>query len=190
MSIPPPAVSYRRTQLVHLPGGAPSSPPYIGNAHAASGRLPSAHSVGASLGRDLCHASFPRHGFAASDNLLLAHLVSESPRRAPCHAFSHRQRPRRLRRYPPASPQLVHSRGVALVAPPSIGTLALYPVIFYRRNLMVHLQEWCRPIIRLPTSSIPTPPPAVSYRRTQMVHLPGGAPVTPLSIGNTYAKSG
>ena len=27
---PPPAVSYRVTQLVHLPGGTPATPPYIG----------------------------------------------------------------------------------------------------------------------------------------------------------------
>ena len=122
--------------------GSRVRPPANRDHYTASGRLPSAQTVGASLGR------------------------------GPYHASLHRQRPCRLRSSPPASTQLVHSQGGGLATPPSIGTLAPSPVIFYRRNLLVH-----------PRKGAPLTPPSIVnshstsyYRTTLFVLLPGWPP--------------
>jgi len=54
------------TPIGSLPGGAPVTPTYIGNAHTASGRLLPAHPVRESPKRGLCHTFLHRHALRTS----------------------------------------------------------------------------------------------------------------------------
>ena len=102
-SNPPPAVSYRRTQLVFLPVGPPKTPPDIvmptsplavcyrhprfvynpggGPATPASVRLLPANPVGAYPRRGQCHASQHRHAPASSGRRPAVHEVCSYLRR-------------------------------------------------------------------------------------------------------------
>ena len=57
--------AYRYVLPAHLVGASsekdPTTPPYIGNAHVAPGRVLPGQPVGESLGRGPCHTSFHRH---------------------------------------------------------------------------------------------------------------------------------
>ena len=107
----PPAVSYRRTQLVHHPGGtmprlptsarprclrpAPTGAPRWcmtpRHPHAASGRLLPVKRVGASPGGGLSHALLPRHPHAAFGRLLPVKGVGVFPGGGLFHALLPRQ---------------------------------------------------------------------------------------------------
>ena len=168
MPTPPLVISYERTQLMHLSGGAPATPPYIGDAHAASSCPLPAHPVGASLGRAHYHASLHRQR---------PRRLRPSPNGASGWCISREPLPRLLKsaayvasgRLLPAHPVGASvERGSAM--PTYIGTPTTPQMISYWHTQLVHYPEGT--LQRLPTSVTPTPPPAVSYRRTQLVHLP------------------
>lgn len=78
---PPLPTSYRRTELMHLPGGSPAAPPYIEIPTAPPAVFPSwcTSLIG------LYHTSLTRHGKAAPGRPLPVDPVGVSPRRGPCH---------------------------------------------------------------------------------------------------------
>lgn len=105
-------------------------------------------------------------------------------REGPCHASLHWQRPRRL---PPAKP-VGASPGRALAMSPHLGARTLSPIITYRRTQPVPLPVGGLP--HLLTSAMPTPTSAVSYQRTWLVHILGGAPYISSIHPPTLAASG
>lgn len=181
---PPRVISCRCTQGVHLPRRAPATPPYVGNAQASSSRSLSAHPGGASPGKGSRHVSHIR---TSTPPLVLSCLRT----------------------------QLVHIVGEAPATPFYLGTPTPLSAVCYRRTYLMHLpgggpclprlhtsailrclrsspsgaSTWCisgeGPLPRLLTWAIPIPHPAVSYLRTQVVHLLGGAFATPSYIGTS-----
>lgn len=79
---PPPIFSSPRTQLVHLPRGAPATHSYTDSPTPS----PTSAPVGAFPESGPCNTSLPRSTHSASDRLLPAHLVGASPGRGHCHA--------------------------------------------------------------------------------------------------------
>ena len=93
---PPPAISYRRTQLVHLPGGAPALPPSIGSAYAPSAKPEPPPDVSYRC-TDFVHLSrgasamptYIGNAHVASGHLLTGNPLGASPRRGSNHASLH-----------------------------------------------------------------------------------------------------
>lgn len=179
MTICLPVGSYRRPSVRAYPEKALATPPQIGNTYAAFCRLLSAHPVGASPGRGPYHAPLHRHAHAASGHVLPAFLVGPLPGRGPNHAVSHRHADDASDRLLPA--HLVCSspeRGTCHASlqrksPNAFGRLP--PVLQDGGASLSVGTTW--------------PPLAMSYWRTQLVHLPKSDLATSLHIGTPTSTS-
>lgn len=135
---PPPVVSYRRTQLAHLSGGALphllSSENYV-----AFGHFLLTKPISASIGRAFSTPPHIENSQDASVRLLPVHSVGTSPGRDPYHATLHWQHPPRFRLDPTGTPKWCISRYGTL---PRLLTLATHTpplVVCYRRTQLLHL---------------------------------------------------
>lgn len=139
MPKPPPVIFYRRTQLVHLQGRAPSTPLYIENVHAASDRLLSGHPAGASTKRGARHSSLKRHGHISSGGLLEEHPVVAYRERDTYNAFLYRICPGNLHLPPTGPPSGCITKKGAHATLSHIGSSLPPLVISFRRTQVVHI---------------------------------------------------
>lgn len=157
--------------VVHHSTGAPC--------RASSHEHDYAAHVGLFPDRDSCHPSLHRHAYLASGRLLPAPLLVHPLTMGPYHASLHREACAASNRLLPAQP---FGTNLGRASPRLLISITLTPIQSSLIGASIWSISWEVPV--MPSSiGTPTPPTAVSYRRTQIVCLPGRPPATPPSIG-------
>lgn len=175
----------RCTRMVHLREGAPAAPPYICNAHAASGRHLLAHMVESSLGRGSCHTPLYQLACVASGCLLQVKLEGASPERtfvAPLSFERSMQPPAvfHLSGGPPVTPPYINNTRPFSWCTPQKALLGLPAFASHAASLPQLVRLTRRPWPCLSTSILPAQPPEVSCWRPQLVRLSVGSVPHPL----------
>lgn len=150
------------------PGNIRATSPFIGNVYAASGRLLSMNLVWYISQEKPCYAPLYEHAYATSRHLLPVHPDCSSHARVSCHASLRLYDYAVSRHLLPVYPGCV-SLGRHFTTAPYIGNDDAFA-----RFQMKHPNSASsgRAHGTPPCVGTSTPPPAISYRCNQVVHLP------------------